>query len=79
MKRTLLILTAAWIGLGGGAAGQTAVAPTRIDSRDTLLAALGKATLDCLGTVDPSYDSPRNPSTCPNWRNDESGMASSDT
>jgi len=57
MKRTLLILTTAWIGLGGGTAGQTAVASARIDSRDTLLAALGKATLDCLGTVDPStYD-----------------------
>jgi hypothetical protein len=54
MKRTLLILTLAWIGLGGGTAGQTAVAATRIDGRDTVLAALGKATLDCLGTVDPS-------------------------
>ena len=28
--------------------------PARIDSRDTLLAALGKATLDCIATVGPN-------------------------
>lgn len=53
MNRTLLTLTviAACIGIGGPASSQDA---PRVDGRDTLLAALGKATLDCLGTVEPS-------------------------
>jgi hypothetical protein len=53
MNRNLLVLivVAACIGVGGPASSQDA---PRIDGRDTLLAALGKATLDCLGTVEPS-------------------------
>jgi hypothetical protein len=40
---------------GGQLTGQHRSSPANgIDSRDTLLAALGKATLDCLGTVGPS-------------------------
>jgi hypothetical protein len=53
MNRKLLVLVviAACIGISGPAASQEA---PRIDGRDTLLAALGKATLDCLGIVEPS-------------------------
>jgi hypothetical protein len=53
MNRTLLTLMviAACIGIGGPAASQEA---PRVDGRDALLAALGKVTLDCVGTVDPS-------------------------
>ncbi len=44
-------MIAACIGIGGPAATQEA---PRIDGRDALLAALGKVTLDCVGTVEPS-------------------------
>jgi hypothetical protein len=50
MKHTLILLTAGCISLGTAAVGVSA----EIDGRDALLAALGKATLDCLGTVGPA-------------------------
>jgi hypothetical protein len=50
-KLLALIVIAACIGIGGPAASQEA---PRIDGRDALLASLGKATLDCVGTVGPS-------------------------
>jgi hypothetical protein len=50
-KLLALIVIAACIGIGGPAESQEA---PRNDGRDTLLAARGKATLDCLGSVEPS-------------------------
>jgi hypothetical protein len=54
MSRALVFFSAMWISLGGAVMGQGhRAADPRIDGRDTLLAALGTATLECLGTVGP--------------------------
>jgi len=55
MKRMLAFLTATWISFGGAVIGQGHRTGTPgVDARDALLAALGTATLECLGTVAPT-------------------------